>query len=76
MAEDYIRESEIAPDVDIVDGYHAGVMPTGYEDALEEEQLKAQVDFFWRSYYLNPGAVISSCCSLGCLDCFAVDNND
>jgi hypothetical protein len=67
MAEDFICEYDIAPEACIVDGYRAGVMPTGYEDALEEEQLKALVDFFWRSYYQNPGVVTNSCCSLGCL---------
>ena len=38
MAEDFICEYDIAPDACIVDGYRGGVMPTGYEDALEEEQ--------------------------------------
>jgi len=46
LAEDYIRESEIAPDVFFVHDYHVGVMPTGYQDALEEDQHKALVDFF------------------------------
>jgi hypothetical protein len=44
-AQDYLRKSLIEPDAFIVEGYPAGVMPTGYYEALDEEQLTALADF-------------------------------
>lgn len=42
---DYIYESIVYPDKDIVVGYSAGIMPPNYADQLSEEEILAIVEF-------------------------------
>jgi nitric oxide reductase subunit C len=44
-AEAYLRQSILAPNEHVVDGYTAGIMPQGYGDELSEEQLNDLVAF-------------------------------
>lgn len=43
-AEDYLRQSVVAPDEHIVEGFEAGSMP-GFEDQLDEQQLNDLVGY-------------------------------
>lgn len=38
-AEEYLRESIVAPDAHIVEGYQPGVMPQNYEENLTEREI-------------------------------------
>lgn len=39
-AEEYVRQSIVAPSDYVVDGYGAGIMPAGYKDQLTDQQLE------------------------------------
>lgn len=44
-AEEYLREATINPDVHILDGYQAGIMPSTYSTALTPEQIDSLVAY-------------------------------
>jgi mono/diheme cytochrome c family protein len=49
--EQYVEEAIVDPDAFVVQGFSAGTMPGTYGEQLDEEQIKALVD-----YLLNPEA--------------------
>lgn len=44
-AQEYLRESIIHPDAHLVEFYPSGVMPSAYDDALNDEQIADLVAF-------------------------------
>ncbi len=44
-AEDYLLQSILEPDVYLVEGYPAGVMPHVWRDQLSEDQISSLVDY-------------------------------
>jgi len=44
-AVDYLRESIVAPDAHIVEGFASGLMPPAYGDELTEQQVTDLVAF-------------------------------
>jgi cytochrome c oxidase subunit 2 len=43
--EAYVRESIVAPDKEITEGFGPGIMPKNYEDLLSPEELDALVKY-------------------------------
>ena len=43
--EDYLRESIVDPNANVVSGYQPDVMPTTYDSSLTDEQLDALVQY-------------------------------
>jgi mono/diheme cytochrome c family protein len=43
--ESFVRQSIVVPDAEIADGYQAGVMPSGYDGQLSDDELDDLVAF-------------------------------